>query len=87
MREGDYWVRPDKLNYAKNHKDKDVWIILHYQLPHEKFVFIKPSSNKTYVYNEVLIRKTKEHYVFFNDAMEECKTINQFKDYLNTLIS
>lgn len=86
MRGSNYWVRPDKLTYAQNHSDDDVWIILHYALPQEKFVFIKPMSNKTYVHNEVVIRNSTEYYVFFDDSMEECKTSDEFKDYLINLI-
>lgn len=48
MRGTTYWVRPDKLNYARNHPDEDVWLILHFAQPHEKFVFIKPDNGCDY---------------------------------------
>lgn len=86
MREGDYWVRPDKLTYAQKHTNDDVWIILHYQEPQEKFVFIKPSPTKNYIYNKVVIKQTTEHYVFFNDSMDECKTVEEFRQHLLNLI-
>jgi hypothetical protein len=86
MREGDYWVRPDKLAYAQNHGHDDVWIILHYLEPQEKFVFIKPNPTKNYIYKNVLIRQTTEHYVFFNDTMDECKTVEEFRLHLLNLI-
>lgn len=86
MREGDYWVRPDKLTYAQNHTNDDVWIILHYLEPQEKFVFIKPSPTKKYIHNKVVIRQTTEHYVFFNDAMDECKTVDEFRQHLLNLL-
>jgi hypothetical protein len=82
MRRGDYWVRPDKLTYAQNHVSDDVWIILHYREPQEKFIFIKPCLDTDYGYNEVKIGETVEHYVFFNDGMDECKTIEEFRQHL-----
>ncbi len=86
MREGDYWVRPDKLTYAQSHLDEDVWIILHYQEPQEKFVFVKPDPTKKYNHNKVTIRQTVEHYVFFNDTMDECKTVAEFRQHLLNLL-
>lgn len=78
-----YWVRPDKLEYAKRHLEKDVWIILHYQNPVEKFIIIKPDNNKEYDYNE--IRRSNgatEHYVIFNDTDEEIKSLEEFQKHL-----
>lgn len=86
MREGDYWVRPDKLTYAQNHAADDVWIILHYQEPQEKFVFIKPNLTKIYKHNEVVLGQTTEHYVFFNDAMDECRPEAEFRQHLLNLL-
>ena len=86
MRKGDYWVRPDKLAYAQNHATDDVWIILHYQDPQEKFVFIKPLMNTKYNYNKVKLGETIEHYVFFNDDMDECKKIEEFHQHLLSII-
>jgi hypothetical protein len=48
MREAGYRVRPDKLTYAENHADQDVWVILHFEEPEGKFVFIKPVAGKQY---------------------------------------
>jgi len=71
MRGDTYWVRPDKLAYVKNHSDQDVWLILHYAEPNEKFVFIKPDNSRTYEAVEKVIRGSTECYVeFSNDAPE-----------------
>lgn len=56
-----YWVRPDKLKYARNHPEQDVWIILHYANPFECFVFIKPNKTKTYPVSKRDIRGSIEH--------------------------
>lgn len=79
MRGGtDYWVRKDKLTYAQNHSDKNIWIILHYQLPEEKFVYIKPQPMIDYQTEKVSIRKIDENYVIFNDNSTEVKTADEF---------
>lgn len=77
-----YWVRPDKLEYARRYPEKDVWIILHYQNPVEKFIIIKPDNNKQYYYNE--IRRSNgatDYYVIFNDEDSDVKSLKEFKNY------
>lgn len=71
MRGTDYWVRPDKLEYAKNHPDRDTWVILHFAEPREKFVAIKPNPNKHYSVAKMSIRNSTEYYVLFTDASPE----------------
>ncbi|ACV25469.1 hypothetical protein [Kangiella koreensis] len=82
MRGSDYWVRPDKLTYCQNHSDENVWIVLHYQKPTEKFVFIKPDPTKEYTHKVINIRNTDEHYVIFNDTSPEVKPEEQFRQEL-----
>ena len=81
-----YWVRPDKLNYAKNHPEQDIWFIMHYANPEEKFVFIKPDNNKNYPYKKRDIRGSIEHYVEFSDMMPECISKHDFVLYLKSKI-
>lgn len=82
-RGSDYWVRPDKLQYAQDHPDQDVWIILHYAKPREKFVIIKPKQDAIYTAREVTIRGAVEYYVVFTDSSDEITSLNAFKGYLN----
>ncbi|WP_373599823.1 hypothetical protein [Paraclostridium bifermentans] len=83
----DYWIRPDKLAYSKRHLDKDIWIILHYQLPNEEYVIIKPDNEKTYKYEEVKMKNgATEYYVKFNNGDEEIKSIDEFKLHLLSYI-
>jgi hypothetical protein len=85
MREGsDYWVRPDKLEYAENHPDEDVWIVLHYALPSEKFVFIRPTKGKIYPRVKHEINKAGEIYCDFSDTDEEVKTYKEFSEHLKS---
>ena len=77
-----YWVRPDKLDYAKNHPDEDVWIILHYAQPQEKFVFIKPDSNYAYKVSNIQIRSATEHFVEFTDTSPGVVTRAAFAAHL-----
>ncbi len=82
MRGATYWVRPDKLEYSKNHPDDDVWLVLHFLNPSEKFVFIKPDSQKTYPVSKKEIRGSVELYVEFSDSDEDVVSIESFKDHL-----
>lgn len=82
-----YWIRPDKLEYSKRHPEKDVWIILHYKNPQEKFVIIKPDNNKQYYYREIKRSNgATEHYVIFNDGDKEIKTPIEFANYLRNYL-
>ncbi|WP_442487429.1 hypothetical protein [Halomonas litopenaei] len=86
MRGSDYWVRPDKLEYAKNHPYENVWLVLHYAKPFEKFVVIKPDTDKEYPFVIKSIRGTDEKYVIFNDRSPEVVTVEHFREYLATMV-
>ena len=77
-----YWVRPDKLKYANSHPAKDIWVILHYAKPVEKFVFIKPTAGKAYTYTNKDIRGAGERMVEFRDGEPEVKTQAEFQVHL-----
>ena len=83
MRGNDYWVRPDKLEYAQSHPDDNVWIALHYAEPSEKFIFIKPDLNKKYGYVTKSINDAGEHYVTFDDNSDEVFTKEQFVNIIS----
>jgi hypothetical protein len=84
MKGDDYWVRPDKLIYARKHKDENVWVALHYQKPSEKVVFIKPDINKEYKHQErQMSHGGVEYYVSFNESDKEVKTLEDFRESLN----
>lgn len=86
MRGGSYWVRPDKLAYTQAHADDDVWIILHFVQPTEKFIFIKPILGKAYAFVEKQINGSTEHYVEFWDQDDEVVSFDIFKNHLLELI-
>lgn len=77
-----YWVRPDKLAYARNHPDQDVWIVLHYAEPEELIVAIKPDSARQHPVKEITIRDAIEHYVVFSDGDPECVGLDAFAQHL-----
>lgn len=87
MRGDSYWIRPDKLAYAEAHPDQDVWIILHYAKPSEKFVFIKPSPGKTYTPVPKVINGSTELYVEFWDKADEAIEFEEFKYHLVELLT
>jgi len=78
----DFWVRPDKLKYAQNHPERDVWIVLHYRKPKERFVWIKPDLSKNYEDKERVIRGVSERYVIFDNNSEEVKSSAEFSNYV-----
>lgn len=86
MRGHTYWVRPDKLDYARNHPAEDVWLILHYMQPVEKYVFIKPDSNKTYPISRKTIRGSTELYIEFSDSDDEVVSLDHFRAHLTRKI-
>ncbi|MGE0083222.1 MAG: hypothetical protein AB7S75_02245 [Desulfococcaceae bacterium] len=75
-----YWIRPDKLEYSKNHPERDVWIVLHYQKPKECFIWIKPDNQREYKYIKKNLKGAEEHYVVFDEADSEVKSSQEFYD-------
>jgi hypothetical protein len=82
MRGTTYWVRPDKLKYSENHPTEDVWLVLHFLKPVEKFVFIRPTPKKQYAVSEIEIRGSIELYVEFSDSDQEVVSIEYFRNHL-----
>lgn len=82
-----YWVRPDKLAYAKNHPEQDVWVVLHYAEPEELIVAIRPDSSVKHSVNAVKIRDAIEYYVMFSDDHPECVGLDVFARHLISKIS
>jgi hypothetical protein len=83
MRGTTYWVRPDKLAYVQAHPEQEVWLILHYAEPQERFVFIRPSPKKAhYSVAEKVIRGATEYYVEFTDDSPEVVSLEAFRQNL-----
>ena len=78
----DYWVRPDKLEYASSHPEQDVWIVLHYSQPEETVVYIKPDPQRQYPVTEVKIRGAIERFVFFSDGATEVVDAGVFASHV-----
>jgi hypothetical protein len=66
-----YWVRKDKIDYIQAHKERDIWIVLHYQRPKEKFIWLKINSEKQYQAKTLNFKGADEYYVIFNDKDSE----------------
>ncbi len=83
MRGDGYWIRPDKLDYIRYNPHKDVWIALHYEMPVEKIIWIKPKLNSINKKIEnIEIRGVIEKYVIFSEGDEEIKSSQEFIDYI-----
>ena len=87
MRGSDYWIRPDKIEYAENHPDEDVWIILHYSEPTEVFKFIQPIKGKAYNRTEITIKGAGEIFCIFQEGDTELKTKEEFSAYLKNKLN
>jgi hypothetical protein len=88
LRGAGYWVRPDKLEFAENHPNEDVWIVLHYAEPKELFVFIKPVAGRKYERHAIKIRSAGEIMCVFNEGDAElhsqatfCHHVRQVFDF------
>lgn len=80
-----YWVRPDKLEYAENHPKEDVWIVLHYALPTEEIIFIRPEPHKKYECHRIEIKGAGEIMCVFQEGDPELKTPVAFAAHLRSL--
>lgn len=79
MRGNDYWIRPDKIDFAKNHPDKIVWTALHYSMPSEIIRFVKHIPGKKYKTVVRTINGADEIYCSFDDKDEEVMTLEEFQ--------
>lgn len=86
MRGTTYWVRPDKLTYARNHPETNVWLVLHFAKPVRKFVFIQPDPTKDYQVSRINIRGSIEHFVEFSDSDTEVVPQEKFLQILSALV-
>ena len=82
MRGIDFWIRPDKLQYAEKHPEEDVWIILHFAKPKEIFVFIKPVMHRKYERHTKNIRGAGEIFCVFKPGDEEIRSLEEFSFHL-----
>ena len=80
------WIRPDKIEYAKNHKFYDIWYA-HTCDKEGEIWFIKPDLNKNYSPTEVEVRGGKERFVIFYRTSEEVKNVDEFTAYLKNKIN
>lgn len=86
MRGESYWIRKDKIEFIQNHPDKDIWVILHYAMPKEKFVFIKADLEKKYAVSLKTIKQATEYYIEFYPNSPELKSFQEFESYLKNKI-
>jgi len=84
-RGNDYWIRPDKIDYIQKHKEKDIWVALHYA-DDKKIIWIKPFIDKKYTHVEKNLKGAIEYFVVFNDDSPEVKTSQQFKNYIDRIV-
>ncbi len=81
-----YWVRPDKLLYARRHPDEEVWVVLHYREPSERVVCVRPLLDRDYEAVEMQIQGAGENYVVFSDGDGELTDHVGFRLRLRQLV-
>jgi len=79
-----YWLRPDKIDYIQKHKERDIWVVLHYGLgmPDEKFVWIKIDPQKQYQKAVKNLYGVDEHFVIFDDNSPEVVSSEMFHKHV-----
>lgn len=63
MRGNDFWVRPDKIDWARKNPEIETWVALHYSEPREKMLFFKPDPDRRYDAEERTIGQARERFV------------------------
>ena len=79
---GGYWIRKDKIDHIQSHRKRDIWVVLHYQLPKEEFVWLKIIPDKSYNTKVINLKGADEYYITLTNDAEEIKTSSYFKDYI-----
>jgi len=82
MQGNDYWIRKDKIDYIQNHPERDLWVVLHYKLPKEKFIWLKFIPEKSYQTTVINIKGADEYYVILTNDAEEIKLSDYFRKYI-----
>jgi hypothetical protein len=82
MRGTSFWVRPDKLDYANAHPERDIWIAFHYAQPTELLMIYKPSPGTSHEIREHTIRYSVERYVELDGDAPGMVSIATFGTYL-----
>jgi len=77
----DLWIRPDKIEYAKRHREYDIWYA-HTCDEENKIWFIKPILDIKYEANVLKVHGSNEKFVIFHKNSKEVKNIEEFKEYL-----
>jgi len=83
----DFWVRKDKIDYIQANRQEDVWIILHYQLPKEQFIWLKIDHQKKYLTQKINVKGAEEYYIIFTPHDREITSSQHFKDCIIRKIS
>lgn len=82
-----YWIRPDKIDYMRNHPQEDLWFALCYTQMNI-LIFIKPDLDKNYpIHKRVLHNNITEYYVEFYPNSPEVITKEQFAQYVRNKIA
>ena len=77
-----YWIRKDKVDYIKDNRHKDVWIVLHYQVPKEQYVWVKIDSNKSYKTVNINIKGVIEYFIVLHKNSNDIISSSDFKNYI-----
>lgn len=76
MRGNGFWVRPDKIKWARDNPNKPFWLALHYSEPKEMMFFHKPDPTKNYETTQVKIGADHERFIVL--SREDMLSVKEF---------
>lgn len=87
MRGKGLWLRPDKLDWADRHPEREVWYAFHYTRPAERIFFWRPASKQRREVREHRIRYSVERYVEIAEDDPGLRTVAAFGVYLHAKVA
>lgn len=58
----EFWVRPDKIRWARDNPGIESWVALHYAQPKERMRFFRPEPGREYLVEERWIGGSRERF-------------------------
>lgn len=82
-RADEFWVRPDKIRWARDNPGIESWVALHYAQPQERMIFFRPEPGREYPVEERLIGDSRERFAIL--TREDVIVPNAFVEEIRAL--
>lgn len=83
----DFWIRKDKVDYIQKNIQDDIWILLHYKLPKEQFIWVRIDKAKEYRTDKINVKGAIEYYIVLDTGAPEIVSSQEFKNYIEDKIA